>query len=166
MDFITGIIGLFVILLIIVPFMYFHFAQKARKKKFTNEFLDMAAKQGVVVTQYDVWSCYFAIGLDSRSNKLFYYRKRNNKEEQALVNLAEVDKCWVNHVKVALNEDQVIGRLELVLHYRNGKSGEKALLFYSKEEFMTHFDELQLVEKWRGIVSPLLDSKKNLSLAS
>lgn len=166
MDLVSSLIGLGLVMLTILPFVYFHFSLKKKKQEFTKEFLHLATQHQAVITQYDVWSNYFAIGLDTRTNKLFYYRKREGKEEKALINLADVTKCRVNNIKKTHDGDQVIDRLELVFTYRNGRSSEQALMFFSKEEFMTHNGELQLVEKWSQGINPLLEAKKDLSLAS
>lgn len=166
MDLVSSLIGLGLVMLTILPFVYFHFSLKKKKQEFIKEYLGLAAQHQAVITQYDVWSNYFAIGMDRRSNKLFYYRKLEGKEEKALINLSDIAKCRVHNLKKTQNGDQVIDRLELVFTYRNAKSPEQALMFFSKEEFMTHNGELQLVEKWSKEISLLLDAKRDLSLAN
>ncbi len=165
MDLATSLIGLGMVALIMLPILYFHYAQKNKRKKFLNDFISQAEQQQLKVSQHDVWSQYSAIGLDAAANKLFFYSKRGDQEQKSLINLAEVEKCRVNISRIAQNEDQVIDRLELVLTIRNVRSSEKVIEFFSKEEFMTLNGELQLVEKWKTIVNSQLEGRRRLSVA-
>ena len=166
MDLITSLIGLGLVVLTILPFVYFHTVNKKNKERFLKEFKALAQQAQVNVTEYDVWSDYFGIGLDANTNKLFYYKKRGGIEDQALINLSEVEACRVINTKKILNDDEVIACLELAFTFSTPRMPEKLLQFYSKEEFMTHNGELQLVEKWKTIVGSRLIAKRKLPLAS
>jgi hypothetical protein len=164
MDLTTALIGLAVVALTILPMVYFHLAQKKQKNAFLKGFLAQAAEQQVQVTHHDVWSHYFALGLDPQSNKLFYLKQRDGKEQKVLINLAEVDKCRVVNTKKMLNNDPIIDRLELVFTFKNTRIPEKSLEFFNKGEFMTLSGELQLIEKWKTIANSQLEGKKENSL--
>ena len=165
MDLTTTLIGLVIVALCILPFIYFHITHKAKKNKFINDFLGQARQQQAQVSQYDVWSNYCAIGLDPNSKKLFYLKKRGDQEQSAFINLSEVDKCSVVNLKRTLNEDQVIDRLGLAFTFHNAKHAEKTLEFYSKDEYLSLNEELQLVDKWKTIVDAHLENKQRLSMA-
>ncbi len=164
-DLTTAFIGLGMVALCILPIVYFHLAQKSKKKKFVKSFLSHAQEQQLIVSPYDVWGIYHAIGLDAKAHKLLYYKDGAVQEQKVLVNLQDVAKCRVNNVKVALNKDQVIDRLDLVFTFHNARTPEKALSFYSKEEGTSLFGELQLIEKWKTIVSSNLEARKKQTLA-
>lgn len=166
MDLVTTLIGLAFVVLTILPFVYFYFSQKNKTKKFLNSFFSLAEQHQVKVVQHDVWSNYAAIGLDPTSKKLFYYKNCGGDEQQALINLADVEKCSVINKKRLHNEDQVIDRLELVFTFRNAGLAQKTITFYSKDESMTHNGELQLVEKWRVLVISHLVARKQQAMAS
>lgn len=159
-------IGLGLVALTILPMLYFYLAQKKRRAAFLNSFLFRAQQQQVQVTQHDVWGNYAAIGLDSQANKIYYLKKKDTQEQQAVINLAEVEKCSVTHLKRVQNEDQVIDKLELCFTFRTAKSSDITLEFYSKDEAMTLNGELQLVEKWKGLITARLSPAKKLALAS
>lgn len=166
MDLTTTIIGLVITALCVFPLVYMHWSQKKDRQKFLAEFLHLATQQQVVVTQHEVWGNYFGLGLDTKANKLFYYKKRGDKEQKTVINLAEVERCSVLNVKKALNNDQVIDRLELVFTIRNPRAGEKTLEFFSRDEFMTLSGELQLIEKWKVLINTHLESSKKVAFTS
>lgn len=165
MDLTTSLIGLGLVALCIVPVLYFHFAQKAKRNQFIAEFMNLASQHQVKITQHEVWSHFCAIGLDTSANKLFYYKKRGDNVQQLLINLSEVEKCSLINLKKMQNEDEVIDRLALAFSYRNPRAAEKTLDFFSKEDYLALNGELQLVEKWKTIVNAQLDTKKKLAMA-
>lgn len=165
-DLTTTLIGLGLVALCILPIVYFYYVQKKERKKFLESFLSLTGQQQVNTSQYDVWGHYCALAIDTSANKLFYFKKQGDKEEKALINLAEVERCSVINTKRALNEDQVIDRLELALTFISSRQSEKVLSFYSKDEGPSLNGELQLVEKWKMIISAHLEAKKKPVLLS
>ncbi|EMR04380.1 hypothetical protein [Cesiribacter andamanensis] len=166
MDLTTTFIGLGLVVLSALPFIYFYYAGQAKTKAFIADFMALARQQSATISQYEVWGYYTALGIDARTNQLFYYRKREGREKKSLINLSEVEKCRVVISKKALNEDQVIDRIELALSLRNGRQADETLLFYSREDSMSLSDELMLVEKWKVLISAQLDSRRKLAAAS
>lgn len=166
MDLPTLFIGIGMVALIILPMLYFHLDQKKKRAAFLNLFKLRAQQQHVQVTQWDVWSNYCAIGLDTQAKKLYYLKKRGEQEQQLVINLSDVEKCSITHLKRIQNEDQIIDRLELCFAMRAPKGPEKSVEFYSKDESMTLNGELQLVEKWKTIINAHLEVKRSLAIAS
>lgn len=166
MDTLTTIIGLVITALCILPIVYMHWAQKKDKQKFLTEFLHEASLQQMVVSQHDVWGNYYGIGLDTKSNKLFYYKKKGDQVQKIVASLTEVERCSVLNVKKALNEDQVIDRLDLVFTNCNPRAAEKRMEFFSRDESMSLNGELQLIEKWRLLVNAQLGTSKRATQLS
>ncbi|WP_017730776.1 PH domain-containing protein [Nafulsella turpanensis] len=153
MDLGSVIIALVLLALCIVPFIYYSGVQKKKKKNFSKELINLAEQQNVKFSQYEVWSHYYGIGIDTSTNRLFYFKKREDKEQKAFIDLSEVEKCRVNNVNRMVNDNKIIDRLELVFKFRDSKMPEKALEFYNKEESMSLHEELQLSEKWANIIN-------------
>jgi hypothetical protein len=166
MDLTTALIGLVIVAMCILPIIYFNAAQKNKRKKFLNDFLALAGQQQLKISQHEVWSNYCAIGIDSDSNKLFYFKKRGDKEEQVLLSLLDIDKCRAINTKRVQNEDQIIDRLELGLSFKNNRISEKTLEFYSKDESMALDMELQLLDKWQKLITAQLEGKRKLAMVS
>lgn len=166
MDLTTSLIGLGLVALTILPILYFHFVQKNKRKKYLQDFLNLAAQQQVKITRHAMWGHSCAIGLDDANNKLFYLKKQDNEETKVSINLADVEKCRLLVQRRAQNEEQVIDRLELVFSFRNGRTAEKTMLFYSKEEDLSLNGELQLAEQWQALIRAQLAGNRSMAMAS
>lgn len=153
MDLTSAIIGLCAIACFVVPVVYIQYAQKKKKKEFLANFLNLAGRQHINITQHEQWNQYYAIGLDGGTNKLFYLKKKDGQEQTALIDLNEVETCSVVNKQRKVHEDIIIERLDLAFKYRNPKAGEKVLEFYDKEVSMALNEELKLVEKWKNIIN-------------
>lgn len=166
MDLTTSLIGLGLVALTVLPILYFHFVQKNKRKRFLQDFLNLAAQQQVKINRHAMWGHSCAIGLDENSNKLFYLKKRDNEDTRLSINLTDVEKCRLQIQRRAQNEEQVIDRLELVFSFRNGRTAEKTLLFYSKDEDLSLNGELQLAEQWQALVNTQLAGHRRMAMAS
>ena len=58
MDLVTTLIGLGIMVLTILPFIYFYFSFKNKMKKFLASFFSVAEQHQAKVVQHDVWSNY------------------------------------------------------------------------------------------------------------
>lgn len=156
MDLDSAIIALVLLTLFIGPLAYYLVAQKKKRNIFLKEFIALAEQQKVKFSQLDVWGLYYGLGLDNSTNRIFYFKKRDGKENMVLIALSEVEKCHVNNINRTVNDTKVIDRLELVFKYRNAKFPDLSLEFYDNEESMSLNDELHLTEKWKAIINSSL----------
>lgn len=166
MDLLTAIIGFGAIAACILPLIYFQMAEKKKRNKFLNDFLNSAAEQQVVVTQHEVWGHYYGLGLDVKANKLFYLKRWEGREEKAIIDLSNVERCRVNNVNRIVNDNKIIDRIDLVFNCGQQGTVTKALQFYNKEESMSLNEELMLVEKWASLCNARLSPPKKASIAS
>jgi hypothetical protein len=166
MDLTTALIGGILIALCVLPMVYFHRAQQKEKRDFIKEFQQIAAQHGLTISQWDVWGHFLAIGLDTSTNQLFFYGKRNERMIKTLIRLAEVEQCSCVNKKITFNGDQVIDRLELAFVHRHSSIPAQTLMFYHRETSLSLNDELQLTEKWKTIINGQLENRRKLAVAS
>ena len=76
MDLSSAIIGLVTVLAFVIPIALIIRASKAKQKKFLSNFVKLAQQQNISLSETEVWSSSYAIGIDSSSKALFYLRKR------------------------------------------------------------------------------------------
>ncbi|GAB3196254.1 hypothetical protein ABID22_002830 [Pontibacter aydingkolensis] len=160
MDLETLIIGAISLAVFIVPIILIQSKQKAKKNKLLSEFLASGEQQQLRITQYDFWNQCYGIGLDEVQQKLFYANKCAGKEQQLVINLAEVSKCRLVSEKREVNGNVVFDLIGLHISFRNPKLPDQHLEFYNKEISLSLMDELQLAEKWNALSNKLISGAK------
>lgn len=166
MDLGSIIIGLICFALFVVPIIYIQSVQKNKSRKFFANFINLATQQQLVVAQSDLWKNCYAIGIDTKANKLFYLKKSADTEQKVLINLSEVESCSVVNINRNINNNKIIDRLELLISFHNNKLPKKALEFFNREDNQALNDELRLTEKWRNIINMNLETSKKSSVLS
>jgi hypothetical protein len=151
------------IALIILPFILHYLHKKNKDKKFMKDFISLAEKENIVISQKEFWRECYAIGIDENLKKLLYVNKQKDKEQSTLIDLMEVESCRIANksrlVKTPNGNYNVMDRLDLVFTFNKSDLPEKALEFYDCEKFMTIDEELPLIENWLGIIN--LNIKNN-----
>jgi hypothetical protein len=165
MDKSATIIGLGIVVLTVLPFIIYNVYKKIRKRKFMNDFIKMSENAKLSCSQREVWKNCYAIGIDSDSKKLFYFNKKEDKEDGILIDLSGVEKCRLvatdRHVKSQYSINDKTNRIELVLTYSNSGVPEKVLELYKNAEFMPSTDDIAHVENWLSIINSNLKSSQN-----
>ena len=164
MDKASTIIGLSLIILTALPFIIFNVHKKMKKNKFLKDFIDMAKKENLTFSHKELLHNYYAIGIDTDSNKLFYFNRQVDRGNGTLIDLSEIEKCRIvtvdRHVKSQYSNNDKTNRLELVLTYNNSKTPEKVLELYKNAEFMPTTDDIAHVENWLSIINSRLKTSQ------
>lgn len=162
------IFGLLTLACFVVPVIYLKRASKKEKNKFLKNFIQLAEQQQLSISRHDFWNHSFAIGIDINKNKLFYFKKCGDLDQEVLIDLYEVESCRLNNINRNVNQNKVIDRLELVFTFRNPRLAQKTLVFYNKEETISLYEELAIIENWKTIINTHLETikSKRLPLAS
>jgi hypothetical protein len=165
MDSGSTMIGVWIIVLTILPFIIAYFFKKMKEKKLQKNFLSLAEKEKVVISQKDFWKKCYSIGIDTDSKKLLYFNKRLDKERGTLIDLSQIEKCRVvhtdKHLKSQNGNSNLTNKLELVFTFNNSGIPEKSLEFYNNPEFMPTVDDFSHIENWLNIVNSNLKNVKN-----
>lgn len=153
MDLQSIIIGLASIAPLVALALYLHSKYKQNLSMKLQAFQAVAARQGLVITEQDIWDPGYAIGLDKQSMKLLYTQKIDNQEREIVLDLNEVQQCSVSNTARDVNGGKVIDNIDLIFTLRNARHSKHTLAFYNREESLNLREELRLAEKWRDIVN-------------
>lgn len=157
MDLGTLIIGIVFILICIIPFALMIINSRKKEKKQLNGLSDIAQKSKCKLSRYDFWH-NSSIGIDDTAYMVFFTRKSKDIETSQQINLTEIKTCRVlNSTRTWSSNDgnnKVIDKLELAFSFHDNQKHEVALEFYNADyDSLTLSGELQLVEKWCGIMN-------------
>ncbi len=117
------------------------------------------------ISSYDHWDKSL-IGIDSGEiNKLFFLRTISDKEYREAINLSEVMSCRLvlDERTVQYNKEKVnvIDKIDLVFSFVYTNKQDVKLEFYNADyDRLTLSGELQLAQKWSGIVKSILVTNK------
>ncbi|GHA78644.1 hypothetical protein [Pontibacter akesuensis] len=151
MDLNSIVIGVVILALLAVAAMYFAFNERRKSNGRLRQFTDLGAQHGLEISLCDFWHPGHAIGIDTSKKRLLYVKASAEKEEVITVDLSDVRNCSLLHEYRDQNGTRVIDLIGLHFTFRSSKALQ-TLLFYSREEDLHLREELQLAEKWKGIV--------------
>lgn len=140
---------------------YFSNKRKLQKKKVLTELTDYAAEHGGAISRHFEWSNTL-IGIDeTASKKIFFIRKRPDKEVRKAIDLYDISKCRVDTVSRTAGEGKnrqtVIDHVALAITYYDKTRPEDLLEFYNNDyDGFTLNGELQWAEKWSYIINTSL----------
>jgi hypothetical protein len=165
MDTGAALIVLGILAIIVLPFIIHSFYKKQKDVKFLKDFISLAEKEKIVISQKELWNNCYIIGIDNGSKKILYTNKRKDKVEEILIDLTEIEKCRIANfnrtIKSQSGKSNISDRLELVFTFRKSDIPEKSLEFYDSTEFMPTDKENYIIENWLHIInSNLISSKK------
>jgi hypothetical protein len=148
-DITTIIISIIGLALFFIPVILDWLSKKKNKKTIEQQFLDLAKNKNVKITYHETWRNSKAIGINSGSRKLFYLKKQEGNDQEILIDLAEVKECRIDKKSKMNTTDQI----NLVFTFKNSGNPEKLLTFYRKDQDQALQDEIDLAEKWVGIIN-------------
>ncbi|MEI6139457.1 MAG: hypothetical protein WCP85_09340 [Mariniphaga sp.] len=160
MDIGSIIFVLVIVLVCVVPIVLFQINQKKKEKRSLLILKSTADINNATISEYDLWY-NFLIGIDKTTHKLFFIRKTETEEVAKAIDLAEIIGCKSlnksRSVSYRGGNQLVVERIELVLSNRDKNKPDIILEFYnSATDNPVMRNEIQLVEKWSGIVNKLL----------
>lgn len=164
------IIAWSIIILATIPLIVFiQRNNRKREKKIYSVLHSFASDNDSKISSYDRWDKTL-IGIDTNEIcKLFFIRTIGNKEFKEVINLSEVTKCRLIKTErtVLVNKENVnvIDKIAVVFSFRNIQRQEISLEFYNNDyDQLTLSGELQLAEKWTGIIGEILNTEKNKNI--
>ena len=160
----SAIIVLVIVALIALPFIFHSLYKKKKDMKFLRDFISLAEKEKIVISQKELWNNCYIIGIDNNSKKILYTNKRKEKVEEILIDLTEVENCRIANINRTLKgqsgNSNISDRLELIFTFRKSDIPEKSLEFYDSTEFMPTDKENSIIENWLHIINSNLISSK------
>lgn len=154
MDTSTLIIGFFMVALCALPFLLAGSTRKKNEQKIKNVIFELAKLNNTIILQSDFWF-KTAIGLNTNSNELFFYRNVNNSETSLKINLNDFQRCRIVKLNDSSNHIDI---LQLVLVPNSSNKIEILLEFYNAEFHPQINSEVQLIEKWSKLINDSTNS--------
>lgn len=156
---VASIIAISVILYVIVSVQ-----SKNKAKKKLQVLSDYASKHNCSITKNEIYN-NISIGMDEKTNFLFFIKSNDNIDVLKHVNLSEIRNCKVVNtgrtVQFNNSNTTVIEKLNLCFYPANKNKEQIQLEFYNVELDGSILNgELQLAEKW----SDILNNKLSLTL--
>ncbi len=162
-----NIVMLVVILIVVIPFSLFIWADKSGKAKKKNKFQDVARGQNMKFSDVEYWnnSC---IGYDGQENTLIYINITDAETKFQKVELDDVRKCVINRItKEFKNGDKhfsEMSRLDLEFTFVSNAAPVKISL-YSTDEGFSQNNEMPRAEKWLAFIDKHKYNKSNVVAA-
>jgi len=137
---------------------------KNRQKRVFAGLAALAGEFGSYIQKFDNWD-KTQIGMDQEAGgHLYFIRNAGEQEQREVINLNNVASVRMykadRNAKVNKESYYIIDRIELILTLKNPAKKEVSLEFYnSAYDHMTLTGELQMAEKWLGLIKSSLHTK-------
>jgi hypothetical protein len=161
MDSSTIIIGIIMVALCSLPFILSGSNRTKNEGKIKNSIFELAQKNNTSILQNDFWF-KSAIGINTNSNELFFYRKIKDIETSEIIQLAEYQKCKV--VKLNDNSNH-IELLQIVLVPNSSNKAETVLEIYNAEFSPQLNNEVKIIEKWSKLINDSINTSTKIKKA-
>lgn len=163
MDLGTTITALLIAAACVIPFVIMNKLNARRERKILEPLFNLAQKHDSTISGYDIWN-NAAVGIDNRTEMVFFFKKATGTDIFRQVNLSEIRKCRLIQVTKTSGDEQdnfkPVAKLELVLEHQDSSKADIMLEFYNADlDGGTLTGELQLVEKWRQLIDKKIASK-------
>ncbi len=154
------IIDAIVIAIIILPFVLFIYGSNKKQRQLKKALKAEATKQNCTLTRIDAQS-NFAIGLDTKTNILFFHKTISGVVQSQSVDLNTIEVCDVNkatrRVKDGTKTNEVIDKVLLTFSPSAGQPRIDLEFFNSLTETGLS-GELDMARKWQADVTRVLET--------
>lgn len=145
----TAAIGFGLLILCLAPILWLHWSASKGEKKLKDTFYQAAQNQNVQLTNTQIWSTKYGIGLDENSQKLMYGRWMNGNLETVVLNLNSIKNCSVSKEMDGNSVDKVF----LQILPNNGP--QQKLEFYNSDFTPSLTEEYLIAQKWQQTIGSL-----------
>ena len=142
----------------------FNVRTKTRNKRIFAGLAALAGEYGPKIQTYDHWS-NTRIGMDLEAGgHLYFIRTAGEQNRNEVISLSNVNgvRLYKGDRVTKVNKESfyVIDKIEVILTLKNPAKQELRLEFYNSEyDHMTLSGELQLAEKWVGLIKSNIHPK-------
>lgn len=162
-DLISIIIAIVALSFFFVPVLYFEYYKKRATKKFNAYFNEIAQKNSLNLSQFDVWRDQYAIGIDTRAKKILYLKHKKGQDKTLVLDLSELKRCRISkendRIKTPNGDRRLTTRVDLQYEFLNPKKSEITVEFYKGENGDSVRGEVSLAEKWSKISNSKLTNR-------
>lgn len=150
MDKKSSYIMLWIIIVVILPFVINALIKRMRLMKLLNSFKKSLKEQNLNISQHEVIHRKYAIGIDKEAKRLAYLNSKN-ESSLTVIDLTEISSCKVKiSDKIANNTTHSV---ELTFLPRNNTRPELKLELYNNPAFMPSSDDIAIAQKWADLTN-------------
>lgn len=157
------LIGLFLVLLCIIPVWLFQRTQTKATRTLKKSFKQLAATNNLAITESDIWHNIYSIGIDNSKNKLLYLKHTESGDLATVADVSDLDKCIVERKIQQTGSGRhsiaTVQHLDLVLTYRDSPNHKDVLEFYDESLGTQMNGESMLIEKWQKLIADRFAAK-------
>lgn len=160
MDLEVTIIGVFLMLLFLLPIIIVSRNSKSDEKKTVKALYALAANTNCSISQFEILR-QIIMGIDTKNSKVFFIRKTSNSLQEQVINLSDIKECKVvsfsKSKKTKGLNNNTVDSVELSFIGLNSKKQNFIFDIYNadKDRYMTG-DEIKFAEKWKNSINKIL----------
>ena len=158
---------LVVVLIVVVPFAWFIWAEKSAVSKKKKTFQKIAQSENLKFTKVEYWNNH-CLGYDGQENILLHNNLNTPDSKFEKVELDDVRKCVINKInKDYKNGDKHYSemvRLDLEFTFVSNKTPVTITLFNVEDNFSQN-QEVARAEKWLALINKHKYNKNNIVAA-
>jgi len=156
-DLFSIILGIIALSFFFVPVIYFEYFKKRTTKKLTSHFNDIAKTKNLNLSQVDVWSDKYAIGVDTIANQLMYLKQINGEDETLLIELHDVKSCRISKevegTKTQKGSQRGLKKIYLQIDFLSPEKNQEIISFYDEKNGDSVREEITLADKWSKLIN-------------
>lgn len=154
------IIDAIILVIIILPFILFINGSKKKQRNIRKALKALAIDNNCTLNKTESLN-NFAIGLDTASDKIFFYKKNNDKASSKTIDLSTVSSCHVvkdtRRIKDKSNGYDLVNSVSLSFTHNNNQ--KESLELFNNNIETTLSGELDIANKWQAYIEELLKVK-------
>ena len=147
----------------LVPIGYFEYYKKRAAKKFAASFKKESKNNSLNLTQYDVWSDQYGIGIDAAAKKMIYLNQKNGQAITVVQALPELKRCRIvkedTRIMMPDGDRRIPARVDLQMEFLSPDKKNVSLEFYKGKIGDSVRDEVILAEKWSKIINSKITNR-------
>ncbi len=158
MDLNVIIMSAIIIAICAVPMMILSIKKKKKVAYFKSVLTEIAKPKSGNIKSYEI-SDPIAVGMTENDEAfVFYHKHENGQEEKVCIRLSEIKQCFMIRTSRS-SQSGSIGKLLLSFEYHDKNKPDFLLEFFNAAESFQLTGELQLIEKWKPLISAAIASK-------
>ena len=159
MDLGTIIIGVIIIAICTLPFVYMHYNRVKKENKTLQTLKELAKQHNCEISQHEFCGD-FVLGIDKIRNFVFFLKQKDDGAMAQFVDLAEVQMCQtlkkIRTIQAEYETVTVIERIELSFFPNQKNQSETKLELYDDHITIRQSGELQFADQWSKEINECL----------
>lgn len=149
MDQSSATIGIILVIVCVLPFIFFSINNSKKRKKRIQNLVKKAKDNNATIQEKDDWN-QSIIGIDKTNKMLFFSKKSEEFDKFISINISELLKCRIERTE---NKHNVLEKLELELTFASKPT--VVLEFFNIDETRILLNEIEIIQKWQTLLNKI-----------